>query len=128
MMEFDPAKTSRTQWAGVAIGVSGVVLWLLPQMTQQFMGRQAYQAGQHNEALAYVLLFSMLVYSVLSWVGHLLLRALAGVLMGMLCLYFYIQAGDRRVWALDGLVLDSFACVLLTINDVWAESRSARWD
>jgi uncharacterized membrane protein len=106
---------------GVAIGVAGIFLWFMPlaSWTTNFMGSNIniFQTGYHIGGIAYLLLFSMLAYSVLSWFKLHSLRIIAGALSLLICLMFLLQIGSNVGWGLIGLILVSILGIVFGIMD-----------
>jgi len=106
---------------GVTIGVAGIFLWFMPlaSWTENFMGNtiNVFQAGYHIGGIAYLLLLSMLAYSVLSWFKLHSLRIVAGALSLLICLMFLVQIGSNTGWGLIGLILVSILGIVLGIMD-----------
>jgi len=106
---------------GVTIGVAGIFLWFMPlaSWTENFMGSNinVFQAGYHIGGIAYLLLLSMLAYSVLSWFKLHSLRIVAGALSLLICLMFLVQIGSNTGWGLIGLILVSILGIVLGIMD-----------
>jgi small-conductance mechanosensitive channel len=108
-----------SQILGAGLGVGGAILWMMPTVTLQFMGEPAYQAGHYIGGYAYLLLISVLAYSVFSWVGYPLLRVITAVVMLGICIGFFLQASSRGSWGLVSLLLNSCACLILALRDMW---------
>jgi drug/metabolite transporter (DMT)-like permease len=108
-----------SQLLGAGLGVGGAILWMMPTVTLQFMGQPAYQAGQYIGAYAYLLLVSVLAYSVFSWVGYPLLRLATSAVMLGICVGFFLQASSHGSWGLLSLLLNSCVCLILALRDMW---------
>jgi len=106
---------------GVIVGVAGIFLWFMPfvSWTGEFMGvsRTLFQTGQHIGGIAYLLLFSMFAYSVLSWFKLHQLRIITGALSLLICLLFFAQIGSNIGWGLIGLILISALSIILAMKD-----------
>jgi uncharacterized membrane protein len=106
---------------GVTIGVAGIFLWFMPlaSWTENFVGSSinVFQAGYHIGGIAYLLLFSMLAYSVFSWFKLYPLRIITGALSLLICLMFLVQIGSNIGWGLIGLILVSILGIVLGIMD-----------
>jgi len=112
---------------GVTLGVAGIFLWFMPfaSWTMEFMGVSStfFQSGQHIGGIAYLLLFSMFTYSVLSWFKLHQLRIITGALSLLICILFFAQIGSNVGWGLIGLTLISVLSVVLAIKDYMAYKK-----
>jgi hypothetical protein len=102
---------------GTILGVVGVLLWFMPLAYVNFMGMDAYQAGNHIGGIAYLLLLSSLAYAVLSWIEQHVPRIIAASLALAICLLFLAQAGSSVAWGLIALIIVSSGSIVLAIRD-----------
>ncbi len=102
---------------GTILVVVGVLLWFMPLAHVNFMGMNAYQAGNHIGGIAYLLLFASLAYAVLSWMEQHVPRIIAASLALAICLLFAVQAGSSIAWGLIVLIIASFASIVLAVRD-----------
>ncbi len=102
---------------GTVLGVAGVVFWFSPLAYVNFMGTQAYQAGNHVGGIAYLLLFASLAYAAMSWTGQHVPRIIAASVALAISLMFLNQAGSTAAWGLYGLTAVSIVSILLAVQD-----------
>ena len=102
---------------GTILGVVGVLLWFMPLVYVEFMGVDAYQAGNHVGGIAYLLLLSTLAYAILSWLEQHIPRIIAASVALAICLLFLFQAGSSAAWGLIGLILVSIASIVVAVRD-----------
>lgn len=102
---------------GTILGVAGVLLWFMPLAYINFMGADAYQAGNHIGGIAYLLLFASLAYAVLSWIEQHVPRIIAASVALAISLLFLAQAGSSAAWGLFGLIVVSIAGIVVAIRD-----------
>lgn len=102
---------------GTILGVFGIILWFMPMAYVDFMGEEAYQAGNHIGGIAYLLLFASLAYAALSWFEQHIPRIIAGTVASLISLLFVIQAGSSGAWGLYVLMLVSIVSIALAVRD-----------
>ena len=113
---------------GVIIGVAGIFLWFMPFVSweEEFFGVtwQLYQTGYHIGGIAYLLLFSMFAYSVLSWFRLHPLRIIAGALSLLICLILFVQDPSYVAWGLMGLIMASIVGIVIDLIDNRKDKQS----
>lgn len=87
---------------GAVIGAAGLFLWFQPFV---LLGGGYWQSGQHIGGIAYLLLFAMLAYAVLSWMELHIPQIIAAGLALAVLLTFIARAGASAAWALYALIL-----------------------
>lgn len=102
---------------GTILGVVGVLLWFMPFAYINFMGVEAYQAGNHIGGIAYILLFASLSYAILSWIEQHVPRIIAASVALAVSFLFLAQAGSSVAWGLACLIIVSIASVVVAIRD-----------
>jgi len=107
------------------IGISGVLFWFSPLTTVTFRGYTGYQAGYHIGGIAYLLLLSSAVYTVLSWYEQHQPRLIAAGVATGLCLLFLFLAGASVNWGLLCLLGVSGAGAWFAWEDIHAEKTLA---
>lgn len=110
---------------GTILGVVGAVLWFMPLAYVNFMGVNAYQAGNHIGGIAYLLLLASLAYAGLSWAALHIPRIIAASVASAICLLFFVQAGSSAAWGLIGLIIVSIASVALAFRDIKASKAKS---
>lgn len=107
-----------TKIAGTLLGVAGVVLWFMPLIELSWMGRAAYQTGQHIGGIAWLLLFSSFAYAVLSWLEQHVPRIIAASVALAISLLILAQAGEAAASGLLSLITVSLAGIALAVYDM----------
>lgn len=107
---------------GTILGVIGAFLWFQPFAYVDFMGQEAYQAGNHIGGIAYLLLLGCLAYSVLSWIGQHTPRIIAAGVVLAISTLFFLQSGTSTGWGLYGLLLVGGTGAFLAWKDNKASS------
>ncbi len=102
---------------GTILGISGVLIWYMPLAHVQIGGKIAYQAGNHIGGIAYLLLFSLLGYSVLSWLEQHIPRIIAASVALVVSLMFLFQAGSDAAWGLFGMIFFCIASIVAAVRD-----------
>lgn len=107
---------------GVLLGVGGLVLWFTPFAYVDFMGMNAYQAGQHIGGIAYLLLVASIAYAALSWVEQYQLAVVAAGVATGICVLFALQAGTAIAWGLILLLILSIVSIVFAVRSKKAKS------
>lgn len=102
---------------GTLLGVVGVLAWFTPLVHINWMGVDAYQAGNHIGGIAYLLLFACFAYAVLSWMGQHVPRIIAASIALAISLLFLAQAGEAVGGGLLTIIACSIAGIVLAVRD-----------
>ncbi len=102
---------------GTVLGVIGVYLWFTPLAYVDSMGPGVYLAGHHIGGIAYLLLFSLFAYSVLSWITQHIPRIIAASVSLTISLLFLFQVGSSAALGLFGLIIVSAVGIYLAVRD-----------
>jgi hypothetical protein len=104
---------------GAVLGAVGLFLWFQPF---RMLGGGFWQSGQHIGGIAYLLLFAMAVYAVLSWMELHVPRMIAAGLALAILLVILLSAGAAAAWALYALIVLNVASMALA----WRDEKKGR--
>lgn len=92
--------------ARTTLGAIGVFLWFMPLIRIDFLGINAFQAGNNIGGIAYLLLLALFGYSVLSWMELDAPRFITA-LMALAVSVVLLMQGGTAAWGLYGLLIIS---------------------